>query len=421
MNSLYRFRNVVLSVGVVGFVLIWAWLGWLDPSLKHSLHQPSVPLVQSVMRTAPLKQIRVTTVADSGEGSLRWAIAQANAAPDDDLIDLSLVEGAIALQSPLPAINSNLALVGNGNNIISGNGRHRVLQIDDGDITIRDLTLSSGLAQGEAGVDGGGGSAGMGGGLLVNRGVVRLVRVSFLANQAVGGSGAERSPAEVHIRGEETRLKVNRGAVVGINGVGLAEVDAQAAKSVRVEIGETKEKLEANRGAIAGVNGIGINGIGSIAFGGGGGFGGFANGGNGGNGGNAGEHGGSGGNGGDGGNGGTGMFGGFEGWAEEGSAGAIAFGGVGALAAMVMRATGATEPMRRQRSLMGATGVMAGMVALAAVAALGDLAALGGMDKLVSLSLAFLGMAASGAAMDGSALAAAGVVWVARFLFARAV
>ena len=169
----------------------------------------------------------------------------------------------------------------------------------------------------------------MGGGLLVNQGVVRLVRVNFLDNQAIGGSGAERSPAAVRIQGEKTRLKVNRGAVVGINGVGLAEVDSEAARSARAEIGETKEKLEANRGAIAGVNGIGINGIGSIVFGGGGGFGGFANGGNGGNGGSAGERSGSGGNGGDGGNGGTGMFGGFEGWAEEGSAGAIAFGGGG--------------------------------------------------------------------------------------------
>ena len=189
MNSFYSFRNVVLSVGIVSFVLGWAWLGWLDPSLKPGLYQPSEPLVQSVMRAAPLKQMRVTTVADSGEGSLRWAIAQANAAPDDDLIDLSLVAGAIALQSPLPAISSNLTLVGNGNNIISGNGRHRVLQIDDGDIAIRDLTLSSGLAQGKVGIDGGGGSAGMGGGLLINKGVVRLVRVNFLDNQAVGGSG----------------------------------------------------------------------------------------------------------------------------------------------------------------------------------------------------------------------------------------
>ncbi|MGB5974994.1 MAG: hypothetical protein WBG38_16840, partial [Nodosilinea sp.] len=267
-------RNVVLSLVVVGFAIAWAGLGWLDPSVSNSLRQPSEPLpsAQLIEPTPPaLKQIRVTTTADSGIGSLRWAIAQANAAPNDDLIELSPVEGAITLQSPLPALSTNLTLVGNGNTI-SGSSRHRVLQIDDGDVTVRDLTLSSGLAQGKAGIDGGGGSAGMGGGLLINRGVVRLVRVSFLDNQAVGGSGAQRLPVDVRVRGQ-SQLKVNRGAAVGINGVGLSDVDGRNTQSSRIEIGETEEKLEANRGAIAGVNGIGINGIGSIVFSGGGGFG----------------------------------------------------------------------------------------------------------------------------------------------------
>ncbi|NJN04130.1 MAG: hypothetical protein HC873_08350 [Leptolyngbyaceae cyanobacterium SL_1_1] len=53
------------------------------------------------------------------------AIAQANTAADDDLIDLSWVKGAIALQSPLPAITHNLTLVGNGDDTISGSGDHR--------------------------------------------------------------------------------------------------------------------------------------------------------------------------------------------------------------------------------------------------------------------------------------------------------
>ncbi len=53
-----------------------------------------------------------------------------------------------------------------------------------------------------------------------------------------------------------------------------------------IKIDSHGDRFQANRGAIAGVNGIGINGIGSIAFGGGGGFGGFGNAGNGGNGGN---------------------------------------------------------------------------------------------------------------------------------------
>ncbi len=211
MNN-YERRNVVLSIVVVAsFLLGWSWLGYLRPALLESPQNPVEQRISIVSGTAlkqiPLKQIQVTTTADVGAGSLRWAVGQANAAPDDDLIDLSRVEGAIALQSPLPALKSNLILAGNGNITISGSHHHRVFQIDDGDITFRDLTIADGLAQGRAGVNGSGGSAGMGGGLLINQGVVRLVRVTFLNNQAIGGSGSQRSPVQVRIRDQEYRIR----------------------------------------------------------------------------------------------------------------------------------------------------------------------------------------------------------------------
>ncbi len=333
MNGINNLRNVVLSIIISSILLGWAWLGWLNPivkgSVRPSVEQSAVKPASKLAQTPTLKQIQVTTTADGGTGSLRWAIAQANAAPDDDLIDLSKVKEPIILQSPLPAITSNLTLMGNRKNIISGNNQHRVLQIDGGDVTIRDVIVADGLAQGGGGVNGGGGNAGMGGGLFINKGTVRLVRVAFTGNRAVGGSGSQRHPANVEIQGQNTQLEVNRGAVVGVSGTSLSGADLASIESLKVEIGGTKEKLEANRGAIAGVNGVGIDGIGSIVFGGGGGFGGFANGGNGGNGGNAGGSGGSGGNGGDGGDGGTGIFGAFGRWDDEGSVGAIAFGGGG--------------------------------------------------------------------------------------------
>ena len=333
MNGINNLRNVVLSIIVGSIVLSWTWLGWLNtmvegsvyPSVEQSAIKPTVESAQMLK----INRLQVTTTANEGTGSLRWAIAQANAAPDDDLIDLSRVKEPIVLQTPLPAIIHNLSLIGNGNNIISGNNHHRVLQIDGGDVAIRDVIIADGLAQGNRGINGGGGSAGMGGGLFINKGAVRLVRVAFTGNRAVGGSGSQRQPASVEIQRQSRRLKVNRGAVVGVEGISLSGADLPDIKSLNVEIGGTKEKLEANRGAIAGVNGVGINGIGSIVFGGGGGFGGFANGGNGGNGGNAGINGGSGGNGGDGGDGGTGFFGDFGRGEKEGGMGAIAFGGGG--------------------------------------------------------------------------------------------
>lgn len=279
---------------------------------------------------AVLKQISVTTTADAGVGSLRWAIAQANELPTDDLIDLSRVQGAIALQSPLPAITSNLFLVGNGDDTIRGSGKYRALEVDGGDVTIRNLTLADGLAQGTDGIDGAGGSAGMGGGLLIRRGTVQLSQVEFVNNQAMGGSGSQQPPAQIQIQHEKTRFKANRGAIIGINGASFS-AHPLAKPPLTVDISSTNEKMKANRGAIAGVNGIGINGIGAIAFGGGGGFGGFGNAGNGGNGGNAttdvadGGHGGNGGDGGNGGNGGGGGAGGIPGHA--GRTGLGGFGG----------------------------------------------------------------------------------------------
>ncbi len=339
MNNLYGRWNVVLSIAALSLLLGWYWLGWLTPTVEAAgvgsgMESISVSYDSSLTFNPLLKPLRVTTTADSGTGSLRWAIGQANAAPDDDLIDLSGIEGAIALQSPLPSLTTNQTWVGSTQLAISGENQYRVLQIDDGDITIRDLTLANGLAQGKSGLDGGGGSAGMGGGLLINQGTVRLVRVNFLDNQAIGGSGSQRLLEQAQIpdqvtkkgRAQKTWFKVNRGAVSGVNGASLADLSMGLPDLKTVQ---EKEKYRVNRGAIAGVNGVGVNGIGSIVFGGGGGFGGFANGGNGGNGGNAGANGGSGGNGGDGGDGGMGIFGSFGRWEQDGSVGAIAFGGGG--------------------------------------------------------------------------------------------
>ncbi len=266
--------------------------------------------------------IPVTTTADHGPGSLRTAIALAHQNPHDTVIDLSGVKGTIALQSPLPTIHSNLTILGNDDDILSGNDAVRVLCIDRGQVTLAHLTIAQGLAQGDPGKQGAGGAAGMGGGLLIQGGTVTLSQVTFVGNRAIGGEGS-RKPAPLHsqiITGKNA-LDVNRGAIAGLNGMSLDSTHLQDPElpnlpSAGHKIESRGNRFKANRGAIAGVNGIGINGIGSIAFGGGGGFGGFGNAGNGGNGGNAGDGsiagdgGNAGGNGGNGGNGGIGIFGG---------------------------------------------------------------------------------------------------------------
>ncbi|MEG3438257.1 hypothetical protein V0288_14100 [Pannus brasiliensis CCIBt3594] len=271
--------------------------------------------------------IIVTTLADRGKGSLREAIERANASPEDDLIDLSAISGTISLESPLPPLTGNLYLRGDGDDVISGNNAVRVLSIEKGEVTIAHLTIADGLARGEDGKNGAGGNAGMGGGIYIDNATVTLNDVKFVGNQAIGGEGSARiPPVKNHIETAKNKYKVNRGAIVGINGISLTSDEITGDP---VTISSHDEKFRVNRGAIAGVNGIGIGGIGAIAFGGGGGFGGFGNAGNGGNGGNGGANGGSGGNGGDGGDGGIGIFGSFGLWEGEGGIGTVAFGGGG--------------------------------------------------------------------------------------------
>ena len=265
-----------------------------------------------------LRQMIVTSSADRGEGTLRWAIAQANLTPEDDLIELRGLTEQIVLQTTLPTIHSNLYLFGNGATV-SGREQFRVLQVQDSTLVVRDLTIADGLARGTDGEKTAGGNAGLGGGLLIDQAGVTLSQVKLINNRAEGGNGGQRSqPISPDLSGvienEKTSYRVNRGALTGINGISLPTNQDSELDLGALTITGTGGKFSANRGAIAGVNGIGVGGIGSIAFGGGGGFGGFGNAGNGGNGGNGGAEGGSGGNGGDGGNGGVGIFGGVGRW-----------------------------------------------------------------------------------------------------------
>lgn len=273
-----------------------------------------------------IQPIQVTSLADSGQGSLREAIEIANIHPGDDFIDISSVKGTIVLERSLPPIVGNLYLQGDGDEIISGNKQSRVLYIKEGEVTLSLLSIADGLAKGKDGVNGAGGNAGMGGGLFVDDGQVTLSEVKFINNQAVGGEGTERNlPLKSEIETAKNKYEVNRGAIIGINGISTSLKDLRE----KISISNHEQTLTANRGAVTGVSGIGIGGIGSIVFGGGGGFGGFGNAGNGGNGGNGGAEGGSGGNGGDGGDGGVGIFGSFGLWEGEGGIGTVAFGGGG--------------------------------------------------------------------------------------------
>lgn len=193
----------------------------------------------------------VTTVADSGSGSLRQAMLDAGAAAGDHTITLTLA-GTITLASALPALANNTTVQGPGTNLvtISGNGAVRVFTVSAGTTcTVSGLTIANAYAMGysngaaianagrltilacalvhntnaggwggavfnsgslaitnsiffenqaigEAGsgsggatTGAGGGGAGMGGGLFSLTGTVTLAGCSFLDNSALGGDG----------------------------------------------------------------------------------------------------------------------------------------------------------------------------------------------------------------------------------------
>lgn len=159
-------------------------------------------------------QFMVTNNNDSGTGSLRAAITAADAAGGTNTIVFATgyTSGStITLASELPVITSNVTINGNGfNPVISGGAVVRPFIIGDAGqntsgsgtdsntyaVTLQNLTVTGGKAQGGSGLDGGGGGAGLGGAVLVtSNGALTLTNVNLTSNQANGGGGGERSPA----------------------------------------------------------------------------------------------------------------------------------------------------------------------------------------------------------------------------------
>ncbi|OWK43777.1 choice-of-anchor Q domain-containing protein [Fimbriiglobus ruber] len=264
----------------------------------------------------------VTSAADSGAGSLRNAIALANAAPDADTItfDPSLIGQTISLAtigdtSAGPAdlaITSPVTIQGSGQILTRSGSAARLFTVTStGILTLSNVTLSNGLAQGGAGGTGGGG-AGLGGAIYVNQGTVNLFNDTLTGNQAVGGSGGAGA-------------SVSRGGG-GLNGAGDASGDGGGPNGGASGTGNGATGLNGGFGGGGGGGTDGVVGNGANMSGGGGGFGGFGGGGGaGGSGSGTGAAGGAGGFGGFGGGGAGGGLGGPGG--GQGSGGQGGFGG----------------------------------------------------------------------------------------------
>jgi hypothetical protein len=103
------------------------------------------PMLRSTRSvTAPLANFLVTNLNDSGVGSLRQAIADANANPGADVITFN-VTGTITLTTGQLPISDTLTINGPGTTslTISGNNASRVFEIAFTIVTISNLTISN--------------------------------------------------------------------------------------------------------------------------------------------------------------------------------------------------------------------------------------------------------------------------------------
>ncbi len=124
----------------------------------------------------------VTNLNDSGAGSLRQAVLDANAAGGADVIQVD-VSGTITLTSGELLISDSVSIAGPGARAltISGGGVSRILRLDNiaaKSVTLEDLTLTGGSA------------AGNGGAILNEGGNLLLRRVRLTGNTALGDGGA---------------------------------------------------------------------------------------------------------------------------------------------------------------------------------------------------------------------------------------
>src|SRR6266480_7892926 len=148
----------------------------------RSLH--TIPLViAGIVSVAPdlySSTLTVSTNSDSGSGSLRQAILDANAMPGDDTVEITTT-GTIVLSSPLPLITDNIVLNGPGTNLltVSGNNAVRVFITGSGTTNVfNGISIASGLA-----------TNGANGAAIENAGDLTLMNCAVANSHTLAGLG----------------------------------------------------------------------------------------------------------------------------------------------------------------------------------------------------------------------------------------
>lgn len=177
-----RLRPAVRKPRLIGCVI----LGLVGLSVIHV-----VSATASDGNTALARTLTVTTLADTGPGSLRSAFEEANQSTQPHRIVFGESDGpfstpqVIELSAPLPEVTGTLEIDGFISGLlwkaygvtISGAEKYRVMKVaPGGDLRISGITISDGRAETGAGV--------------LNQGRLVVEGVTFLSNQANDAGGA---------------------------------------------------------------------------------------------------------------------------------------------------------------------------------------------------------------------------------------
>ena len=104
-------------------------------SLRRRVARSNQSSAESLEFRSLLTTFTVTSLADSGAGSLRQAILDANnTAGDDEIVFQSGLNGTIALTAGQMTISETVEITGNGaaNSIIDAQGDSRIFDISSG-------------------------------------------------------------------------------------------------------------------------------------------------------------------------------------------------------------------------------------------------------------------------------------------------
>jgi predicted outer membrane repeat protein len=194
-------------------------------------HRPSRSKPQPRYLAEPLESryllatFTVTSLNDSGDGSLRQAIADANANPDADLINFTPdVLGTITLTTGQLEITTDLSIEGPGADMlaVSGNDASRVFKVAFGATAqINGLTITGGRAVIHPYPNNSGGG-------IYNEGILTITNSTFADNLAYNIGGAIHSLGDLFV----IRVKFSENSVILNFGGAIANFGVYGAKLV---------------------------------------------------------------------------------------------------------------------------------------------------------------------------------------------